>query len=137
MRFRFLAASIESNGMSNDARILVVDDSEMSRGILLRQLAKIGYRNVAAAASGEEALAALQREAFAAVLCDLNLGDMSALDVIRRHRTQGLEGSAFLVITADADSSEMDAIRESGAAGVLLKPVQVSELDEKLSAVLR
>ena len=58
--------------MTFATRILLVDDEAANRDMLSRRLERGGY-SVGVAASGAEALEALRRERFAAVLLDVQI----------------------------------------------------------------
>ena len=63
-------------------RVLVVDDSEMVRDVLIAMIRRLGHEPVPVP-NGTEALAA---EGFDAALVDHELPDMSGLDVARQLR---------------------------------------------------
>src|SRR5688500_6098637 len=73
--------------MSGARRVLVVDDDSDWREYLRECLRDLGYEPVEAA-SGEEALASLERtppeESYALILLDLNMPGMSGEDVVAR-----------------------------------------------------
>ncbi len=62
--------------------LLVVDDDSGGRGLLARALRAEGYR-VAEAAGGHEALALLDTTDMQLVLLDIEMPDLSGLDVLR------------------------------------------------------
>ena len=67
--------------MTQQARILIVDDEGSIRYFLSEELSQGGYL-VFTAASGEEALVLLEREAIDLVLLDLKMGGMNGLQVM-------------------------------------------------------
>ena len=62
--------------------ILVVDDELSMRELLEFMLEKKGYA-VLSAASGKEALSIINKETYDLLLCDIRLGDMTGLDVLK------------------------------------------------------
>ena len=107
-------------------RVLVTDDQDSVRDLLAAVLRGEGYA-VEAAVTGEQALALMEREAFALVLLDLALPGMSGMDVLARARA--LQGDAqFLVLTGHGSvRSAVEAMR-LGAFDYLNKPVDIDEL---------
>ncbi len=102
------------------AHILVVDDEERIRLILRMMLTAAGHQ-VWEAASGEDAVAVLGREAVDLVISDIRMEGMSGLDLLAAIRDQDL-GCPVVFITAFATmESAVEALR-LGAADYLVKP---------------
>jgi len=76
---------IEESGRSapspTSGRVLVVEDDEQLRTLLVELLAGEGY-DVSPVRTGEEGLQALQRELFDVVLLDINLPGMHGINVL-------------------------------------------------------
>ena len=103
------------------ARILVVDDSALSRKISRRILEEAGH-TVEDAADG---LAALERYALARpdlVLLDVTMHEMNGLEVLQKVRA--LDRDARVVMaTADAQTSTRALSEAGGAVGFVLQPL--------------
>ena len=72
---------------TEDPRLLVVDDNEDNRYTLIQRLKRRGYKNVATAADGREALAALEGGGFDLVLLDVMMPEMNGYEVLEKLRT--------------------------------------------------
>jgi predicted signal transduction protein with EAL and GGDEF domain len=106
-------------------RLLVVDDEELNRDMLSRRLARYGYE-VVTVASGPEALAAVERNAFDALLVDVMMPDMSGLEVLRRLREQrSAEELPILMVTARAQSEDVVEALDLGANDYVTKPIDM------------
>ncbi|MGD9286920.1 MAG: response regulator, partial [Desulfobacterales bacterium] len=69
--------------MSNNvSHILVVDDEISMRELLEYMLNKEGYQ-VTCAEDGRKAIRLLEKNQYDLLLCDIKLGDISGLDVLR------------------------------------------------------
>jgi len=79
-------------------RVLVVEDEENVRDLLLTVLAENGYR-VDAVRSGEEALRQLDQQLYDLVLLDLNLPGMHGLNVLGAGPALQTDAQ-FIVMTA-------------------------------------
>lgn len=79
------------------------------------------------AATGAEAMAALETDPPAAALLDLNLPDMDGRDILRRIVEDGMPTSV-LVITAHDDVDTAVAAMRAGAYDFMGKPVQPERL---------
>jgi two-component system, OmpR family, response regulator MprA len=116
-------------------RILVVDDEPQLRRALERALKLEGY-DVALAADGEQALAALADEHPDAIVLDVLMPKLDGLEVCRRMRAAG-DRTPVLVLTArDAVSDRVDGL-DAGADDYLVKPFALEELLARLRALLR
>jgi CheY-like chemotaxis protein len=115
-------------------RVLVVDDSRTSREILSECLASMSF-DVGHAATGEEALVALDRAAdegrpFALVLMDYKMPGMDGIEASRRIKGRpGLrQASTVVMVTAYGRQEVMKQAECAGIEGFLIKPVSPSVL---------
>ena len=116
------------------ARVLVVEDNDVNQLVAVRTLEKLGYR-VDLAVNGAEALAAVGRGSYAAILMDCQLPGMDGFEATRRLRA--LEGplrrSVVVAMTASAMPGDREKCLEAGMDDYVPKPIDPAELD----AVLR
>jgi two-component system response regulator RegX3 len=115
-------------------RILLVEDEESYRDPLTYLLRKEGY-DVAAVATGPDALEEFARGGADIVLLDLMLPGISGTEVCRRLRQR----SDVPVIMVTAKDSEIDKVvgLEIGADDYVTKPYSSRELLARIRAVLR
>ena len=117
------------------SRALVVDDSPLSRAILIRLLEKNGYSAVPAE-SGEQALR-LMAEAHATpfefVTIDLNMPDMDGLELAEAIHNESARPPRLVMVTAtDTSSLEGDSRLECFDA-TLNKPVTAMQIGKLLT----
>jgi putative nucleotidyltransferase with HDIG domain len=106
--------------------VLVVDDEDTIRVALSRFLRSQGYE-VEVAESGGAALAALERQRFVVMLCDVRMPEMTGLDVVPR--ALRLDGDlAILMLTAVNDAATATDALSHGAMDYLVKPIELAEL---------
>ncbi len=120
-------------------QLLIADDSETGR-LLLTQLLSSQGAQVTAAADGLQAIDQLNRSRFDALLVDIEMPQMSGLEVIRHIRSQAgpLARLPILAITAYQLRANKAAILAAGADGLLCKPIlDAQNLAEVLGQVLR
>jgi len=116
------------------AKILVVDDSSLSRKISRRILEEAGH-TVEDAADG---LAALERYALARpdlVLLDVTMNEMDGLEVLRQLRAMD-PAARVVMATADAQTSTRTLSEAGGAVGFVLKPLIAGPLLRAVDAAL-
>ena len=120
--------------MTHGARILVVDDEPQILRSLRTTLASHGY-DVQTAATGEEALAAVDGRLPDLVVLDLVLPGLSGLEVCRHLRARS--SLPILVLSARGDERDKVAALDLGADDYLTKPFGVNELLARIRAALR
>ncbi len=113
-------------------RALVVDDESPARKKLLRLLAPhTDVEVVGEAASGLEAIAAIERAAADVVFLDVQMPDMDGFEVLRRVRAV----STFFPVFVTAHDAFAVKAFEVNALDYLLKPVDPRRFDAMLARV--
>jgi CheY-like chemotaxis protein len=117
-------------------RILLVEDNTVNQKLALRLLEQMGYR-ADVAASGLEALAALERQMYDVVLMDVLMPEMDGLEATRRIRGKSTEQSRpwIVAMTANAMQGDRELCLEAGMNDYVSKPIRPDELVRALSAV--
>ena len=116
-------------------QILVVDDEPAVRASLERALRLEGY-DIALAANGAEALAALEKDDTDAVVLDVMMPGVDGLEVCRTMRRSG-DRTPVLMLTARDAVSDRVAGLDAGADDYVVKPFALDELLARLRALLR
>jgi PAS domain S-box-containing protein len=114
------------------ARILLAEDNELNQQVAREFLAKGGL-SVVIANNGQEALDAVQQQAFDVVLMDLHMPVMDGFEATRRiHALPGLEQLPIIAMTAAAMSQDRAASTAAGMIAHVAKPVDPQELADTL-----
>ncbi|MBI5752279.1 MAG: sigma-54-dependent Fis family transcriptional regulator [Hydrogenophilales bacterium] len=114
-------------------QVLVVDDEPAIRQVLAAHLRKAGY-SVEQAGGGNAALERLFRGDVDVALCDINMPDMSGIELLRQARASGID-TAFIMMTAYASVDTAIEAMKAGAADYMIKPLNNEELLHRLSKV--
>jgi class 3 adenylate cyclase/CheY-like chemotaxis protein len=123
--------------MHTPPRILIVDDNETNRDILLTRLSKHGYE-LAQAADGEEALAAAREWLPDLILLDVMMPKLDGFEVCRRLKADtSLPFIAIILVTAKASTEDVVTGLEAGADEYLTKPIDQVALVARVKSVLR
>ena len=116
--------------------LLVIDDSEQSRELLGRHLARQGHR-VLSAASGDEGLEILRNERVDLVFLDLVMPRMSGLDLLVILKADpALRAVPVIVVSGISETSGVIRCIEAGAEDYLSKPFNPTLLQARLAAGL-
>jgi adenylate cyclase len=120
-----------------DAAILVVDDNEDNRYTLVRRLEREGYRDVATAADGREALDRLAAGPFDLVLLDVMMPELDGIETLARIKADpGLRHVPVVMISAATDLERVVRCIELGAEDYLPKPFNRVLLRARVGACL-
>lgn len=128
--------------MNNDlknARILIIDDQDSNILVLEELLLMKGYFNIHKVNDAREALAAMANIKPHLVLLDLMMPHLSGYDILDLMRAEGyMDGfMPVLVLTADATSEAKKMALEKGASDFLTKPFNLSEVNARITNLLR
>ncbi|HKW06968.1 MAG TPA: response regulator, partial [Candidatus Dormibacteraeota bacterium] len=138
-------AAVQTNGSSQPPqaqtveakRLLVVEDDPVQRQYIQDLMAPTNTETVAVA-SGDEALALLQRESFDCVVLDLGLPGMSGWKVIEDLQSSQALGSTPLLVYTAKDLTRKEEIKLGKAArSIVIKDARSPErLKREISSVL-
>ena len=123
--------------LDSEPLVLVVEDSEANRELLLDELEFIGYRGIGAS-NGEEALEILSRCNVDLVLLDVMMPSMDGYEVLRRLRADPARRMLPVVmISALSDMANVVRCIELGADDYLPKPFNPVLLKARISSSLQ
>ncbi|MFW6044426.1 MAG: HD domain-containing phosphohydrolase [Planctomycetota bacterium] len=125
-----MSADISKEGT---ASILVVDDDRGARQLLSELVQQCGWQ-AELAEDGFEALAKMKL-GFDAVLLDVNLPGIDGYEVARRMTEENEQLPIIMVTGQDSHSDRLQAV-EAGAADFIAKPVNMTELQVRVSSQL-
>lgn len=105
-------------------RVLVVEDNSVNQKVLVKMLKKFGLQ-ADAVSSGPEAIQAIQRVSYGAILMDCEMPEMDGFETTKRIRSLGgLFGTVpIIAVTAYAMAGDEKKCLESGMNDYLPKPV--------------
>lgn len=106
--------------------VLVVDDSAISRKMVIRSLPDDLRTDLAQAGNGHEALAALRERPRELVLLDLNMPEMDGYQFLEA--LQGCAMPIVVVLSGDIQPRARDRVLALGATAFIKKPVDAAAL---------
>lgn len=117
-------------------RILIVDNRWQNRGIFIEILSPLGFE-LAEAENGQEGLEVAEKFKPDLIISDVGMPVMDGLEMIQHlRRLTQFQNTIILIASVRAFASDRIHFLESGADGVLSKPVQIDELLDKLEDYL-
>ena len=120
-----------------DIRVLVVDDSALSRRFLLQTFAQLGLERITEAANGAEAVRALGEQRFDLVVTDYNMPQMDGQRLVEYIRNESDDPTVpVFMVTCERDSVRLGSIRQSGVSALCDKPFDMQTVRSILSRLL-
>jgi two-component system sensor histidine kinase RpfC len=115
-------------------RILVADDNATNL-VLTRELLERDGHQVTTAVNGREAIELLRTAPIDLAILDFNMGDIDGATVLQIHRFGTLEPVPAYILTADNAPATARRLMDTGAAGVLHKPIGLATLRQAINHV--
>ncbi len=116
--------------------VLVVEDNELNMKLFNDLLEAHGYR-VVQARTGPEALEAARRSIPDLILMDIQLPEISGLQVTQEIlKDKALADIPIIAVTAFAMKGDEERIRAGGCRDYIAKPISVSAFLEKVKRYL-
>ena len=112
-------------------KILVVDDSGLSRKKITKMLEKLGHQVIAEAENGEEAVEKFKKLECDCVTMDLEMpikrGDEAAIEMLKLNKN-----AKIVLITSIVDKKEILKLLRIGVRSILTKPIIEEQLKSEL-----
>ena len=120
------------------AKILIVDDVPSARKIVKRLLNKLGFKNIAEAASGINALEIIKAGDINLVISDWHMPEMEGIELVEKLRQQPeTKKLPFIMITGTNSSEEVLRAVQGGVDDYVVKPFDSEILSKKIENALR
>ena len=108
------------------ANVLVVDDQELIRDVLVSALTNSGH-NVSEAASGEEAVALMQEDIFDIAIVDYKMGRLDGLELVAAIKNLSMD-TEIIMLTGHATIDTAVEAMKRGVYDFVTKPVNIEKL---------
>ena len=119
--------------------LLIVDDSRTTRGVIKKTLAmtRLPIGQILEAGSGREGLEQMRTAWVDLVLADLNMPDMSGVEMIEAmSRDPLLQKLPVVVVSSEGNQTLLDSLVDRGVREVVRKPFHPGLLREAMERVL-
>lgn len=116
-------------------RILVVDDDRLMLTLLVSVLRQEGFHLVDKASSGKEGLARYLQMRPDIVFLDIEMPEINGIETLKAIKEFGLV-TQVVMVTATPTAQYVQASKEAGAAGFLVKPVSPAKVANAVKSCL-
>ena len=118
------------------AKILLVEDNEMNRDMLVRRLERRGYQ-VVIAMDGDQGVRQAQAEVPDLILMDMSLPVLDGWEATRRLKAlPATQAIPVIALTAHAMSGDREKALEAGCDDYDTKPIELPRLLTKIEGLL-
>jgi two-component system cell cycle response regulator DivK len=128
---------MEEVKMGLPKKILIVDDNQDSRELVVKILKNKGYRMIEAI-DGEEALEKAIAEKPDLILMDISIPKINGYEVTRRLKSQAdFKDTPVIALTAHAMKGDREKAIEAGCDGYISKPINVHEFPDQIKSYMK
>lgn len=121
----------------DEVKVLLVDDSDISRRHMRHILNNIGLERVTEAVNGREGLACMKDQFFDLVVTDLYMPEMDGREFVEHIRNQSAQSSVpILMVSSETDESRLASVREAGVSEICDKPFEPSTVKLLIERIL-
>jgi two-component system chemotaxis response regulator CheY len=118
-------------------KVMVVDDTSVSRMLLVDGLNEIGIKNTVLAADGEQALQLMMAAPCHFVFSDMNMPKLNGLQLLKALREFGpTRQCCFILVTGKGDRAMIEEGKKYGLNNFLAKPFTTATLKAAIEAVV-
>ena len=110
--------------------ILIVEDDDGIRGLLVEMLTRLGFETVTAI-NGEEGLTAFRKQPLDMVVTDIRMPVMDGLTMLKQIRRENAIIPIIVVTAFPSVDSAVESLSE-GADDYLVKPINLTDLESKV-----
>lgn len=124
--------------VDTNIHILIVEDNESIRKLLVTVLTNIGFKNVSNAQDGRIAWSLIQRENVDLVITDWMMPHMDGMELIKniRKSDQNFKNIPILMITASDKQEDIVQMAKLNINGYIVKPFSVKTILLKIRECL-
>ena len=124
---------------NSEYKILVVEDDDFTRNVILQTLTNLGYQQVIGAENAQAAIDLFETAQFDLVMTDIFMPDMNGLEFVKRIRTGktlAKANSRIIVLSGVVESKVVGIGLALNVNGFIVKPLIPNVVDDKIRGVI-
>lgn len=128
----------EQRRLLQKATVMVVEDAEIMRSLMVNYLKDMGFANTVSAGNGRTALEYINSQPVQLIICDWDMPDMDGMALLAELRSENnTREIPFLMVTAVNDAQQVRKAISSGVNDYLTKPFKLEEFGYRVLKMLR
>ena len=112
-------------------RVLVADDDDLTRTLIILALGAVGIKDTVAATDGQEVMSLTHQQPFDLLMLDWHMPGKSGLEVVKAVRGRGSQ-VPIVMVSAEAGRDQIVEALRAGASDYILKPFDAKTLWSKI-----
>jgi CheY-like chemotaxis protein len=118
---------------TKNLEILIADDNDINRYVLMEMLRKLGHK-VKGARHGKEAVQLAKQHSYDMIFMDLRMPELGGIEAVNQIRSSVSENEKQpYIIACSADLPNIDLLSESKMNAYISKPLRKRVIEEALS----
>ena len=120
-------------------RVLVVEDNDFIRELVVTMLREIGFRDIAQARDGHDALSQIETADPGLIICDISMQPMDGLEFVetlRQHSWPHAGEVPVIFLTSHTEAPIVKRAFKLGVEAYVVKPVQKKQLEIRVMTTL-
>lgn len=118
-------------------KILLVDDSLVSRKYFHTILDNLGVHSVVEAIDGAEAINTLKQQSFDLIISDYNMPNIDGREMVEYIRNHGEQSTIpVMMITSEQNKNQLAAIQNAGVSALCAKPLSYDVLKKVIEQLV-
>lgn len=123
-------------GVAESLKVMVVDDTSVSRGLIIQSLEELGITQIAHESNGLNALNAISKEPVHLVLSDYNMPEMDGLQLLEAmNKYRITQQTGFILITGTANANVINTGKTLGMNNYIRKPFSTPKVKSAIESV--
>lgn len=120
-----------------DLKVLLVDDSSLSRRYLERVFRAMGVERITEASDGDEAFRLVQNNYYDLIVTDLYMPKMDGQEFTELVRQDSIQPSVpILLVSSESDPSRLAVVQQAGVSAMINKPFETTTIKELIEKIL-
>lgn len=120
-----------------DLKVLLVDDSSLSRRHIHRVLTAMGIEQITEAENGQQAFDLVQGNYFDLIVTDLYMPEMDGKEFVEHVRQDSDQPSVpILMVSSESDASRLAVVQQAGVSAMCDKPFETSTIKQLIENIL-
>jgi two-component system chemotaxis response regulator CheY len=123
-------------GVAESIHVMVVDDTSVSRGLIIQSLEELNITHISSEKNGKDALNSIANKPVHLVISDYNMPEMDGLQLLDAMNKYGItRQTGFILITGTANADVINTGKSLGMNNYVRKPFSTPKIKSAIESV--